>query len=194
MLIILFLLLLAILQIAFLPYFKIFGVFPNIVLVFLIFNIYKNYKEEGVSFSLRTNGPTRSRYSIFGGRSKELKNFLLYPLFVGLLLDFFSGLPLGLVAISLIITIFLIFLIFHIFLRYINFYILYFLIGIATIIFNLLVFIFNNFFVLKVYQSRLFEQILSLQFLQLVCLELFYNVFISIIIYYVIRRFRKILY
>lgn len=159
------LLLTIILQIAFV---NIFSFSPNLVFIFLSL------------YFLR----------VFSPQANQLPAgnlFLIYVAVAGLILDFFSGLPFGIIAISFILTFLLLsFLRQFVFIGHINLLIIGIFIFVATLVYNILLSSFGS----------MFGHIINPQvfFLKVVPTEIIYNILFAIVIFYVLQRFKKIFY
>jgi len=155
-LIVLGLLLAAILQTSLLPFLALRGIIPNLVLVLiLLLVIFKNFKEVW--------------WLVILG---------------GLFLDLFSGLPFGLVSLSLLITAY--------FINWFNrsifseakFWIVLFLIGLASLFYNLVLFGLAKLFILvDLNRQEIYPSLFSLNFLADLFLFTFYNMALLTFLY-----------
>ena len=169
-------------QITIIPYFfKFFGVLPNLVLLVILFNLWQRNNERSYFIS-----PKRTDYL-----AEDYSLILCYTVFGGLVLDLFSGLPFGIISLSLTFTFLLIYILFKGLLNVRDLYLWLVLVLLSNIFYDFFIFIFLylfNLFSLANYQIKLFNFLWYMGFK-----ELLINIILALI-FYGFRRSAKILY
>lgn len=160
-----------ILQLAVIGHFKVFGVMPNLVLIILIFDASRGEKQKSFFKDKKGVGYFLSDNALF----------LFYVLLAGLILDIFSGLPFGVIVLSLFFTVLSIYALFRGILGNLNLFYIIILFFMATIFYYVWLFIFMKFFQINL--------LLAINILK----EAAINIILAII-FYVVERSRKILY
>lgn len=170
------------LQLALVYRWQLLGVVPNLVLIFLLFTLWQKEGKRTYFVSKR-----RLDYII-----RDYRLFFLSIIIVGLFWDFFSGLPLGTIIFSLVLSFLLVYLFLHSLLSDFNLTVLIILVVFITVLYNLAMIVWlSSLQLLGLYGGGYH---LNFSWLRSVLLEVVYNLVVSVLIFYVFRRFRKLFY
>jgi len=115
---------------------------------------------------------------------KDFKNVWWIVVLIGFFIDLFSGTPFGIISLSLVLSSYLIDWLNKTIFSAVKFWMIIALVGIGVLSYNLMLIIFSKFFILIGMDSMIFSYNLTFR----VIIEVIYNSFFAILIFYAIKK------